>query len=195
MASARGGWVITPAGGAGADPRVLDTEETGGAVAETIAALTAASLLQKAPSPAAARDAADDVRYPHGGGPKTALRKAVGEEDASAALLSCAAKPPQAEDAEPLGVSAAEMPAEERVAALRPPPPADSPEARPADRVPPVRLCVLGESFPPRIALSRARQVEQMSDEERHIVREVDAAFAEDMLNAKARRGHRIASR
>ena len=119
----RGGWIITPAGGAGADPRVLDTDETGGAVAETIAALTAASLLQKT-TPAAARDAADEVRYPHGGAPQSAVRKAV------------QVKPPEDEAA--VDVSAAEMPAEERVAALHPPPPADTPEARPANRVPPV---------------------------------------------------------
>ena len=123
MASKRGGWIIKPAG---ADPRVLDSDETGGAVAETIAALTAASLLKKAPTPAAARDAADAVRYPHGGAPQTAVRKAV-----QVAL-------PEEEEEESVDVSAAEMPAEERVAALHPPPAADTPEAHPADRVPPV---------------------------------------------------------
>lgn len=123
MATKRGGWIITPAGGAGADPRVLDSDETGGAVAETIAALTAASLLQKT-TPAAARDAADEVRYPYGGAPQTAVRKAV--------------QVTMPEDEQLVDISAAEMPAEERVAALHPPPPADTPEARPADRVPPV---------------------------------------------------------
>ena len=136
MASERGGWVITPAGIAGADPRVLDTEEVGGAVAETIAALSAATLLQKAPTPAAARDAADDVRYPFGGGPQTSLHKAVdGGDEKCAPRLG----PESLADVEPLGISAAEMPAEERVALLHPPPPADSPEALPTDRVPPVR--------------------------------------------------------
>jgi hypothetical protein len=136
MATKRGGWIITPAGGAGADPRVLDCDETGGAVAETIAALTAASLLKKAPTPAAARDAADDVRYPHGGAPQVAVRKAV--------------QVTLPEEDESVNVSAAEMPAEERVAALHPPPAADTAEARPADRVPPVsantlvaRICSL----------------------------------------------------
>ena len=185
MASERAsGWVITPAGGAGANPRVLDTEETGGAVAETIAAFTAASLLQKSETPAAARDAADEVRYPFGGGPSTTLHKAVEGEDSKA--VSC--KHETLADTEPIGVSAAEMPSEERVAALHPPPPADSPEARPKWRVPPVsetRDCVRCVSSRP----DRASQVEAMSDEEAHISREVDAALAEDLLNEKAR-GH-----
>ena len=35
--------------------------------------------------------------------------------------------------------------------------------------------------------MPKRSQVEEMSDEEKHIVREVDAAFAEDVLQAKAR--------
>jgi len=155
MTGSRGGWVITPA--RSVDPRVLDADEAGGAVAETLAALSAAELLHKAPSPEAARDAADHVRYPTGGAPQsqTAAQSAAGAckaDDVALEGLSLA-------DAEPLGVSAAEMDAEERVAALHPPPPADSPEARPADRVPPVSaslyLLPLFSSYPR--ALTRDR--------------------------------------
>ena len=39
-----------------------------------------------------------------------------------------------------------------------------------------------------RVLMPTRIQVEEMSDEEKHIVREVDAAFAEDILQAKARR-------
>ena len=129
MASERGGWVITPAGGSGVNPRVLDTEEVGGAVAETIAALSAATLLQKAPTPADARDAADEVHYPFGGGPQTSLHKAVKGGDEHLAT-SCRG-PESLADVEPIGVSAAEMSAEERAPTLRPPPPAESREVRP----------------------------------------------------------------
>lgn len=155
MASERAsGWVITPAGGAGVNPRVLDSEETGGAVAETIAAFTAATLLNRTETPAAARDAADEVRYPFGGGPSSTLHKAVEGEESKA--VAC--KHESLADTEPLGISAAEMPAEERVAALHPLPSADSPEARPKWRVPPVsktpRLCQLSY---PRGLTARAR--------------------------------------
>jgi hypothetical protein len=94
------------------------------------------------------------------------------------------------EEEESVDVSAAEMPAEERVAALHPPPAADTPEAHPADRVPPVSANTFVARIYPsdKDLMPKRSQVEEMSDEEKRIVREVDAAFAEDVLQAKARR-------
>jgi hypothetical protein len=146
MASRSGGWRIVrgDAGGVREESaRVLDAEETGSAVAETLAALTAAQALRAAPSleggPAEAVAAATDtVRYPAEAAaePRGALRKFAKSELAAAKEED---EEEEAEAAEDVPKSAAEILADERAAALHPPPEADTPEARPKDRVPPVR--------------------------------------------------------
>ena len=140
------GWRIVRGGDAERNPRVLDADETGGAVAETLAALTMAQAQRCAP-PDAAAAAADEMRYsePRAAAPEAKLRAALGEtppeEEEEGARIGLAMR----DEAQP--VAAADLPAEERVASLHPPPAADTPEARPADRVPPV--CVQSPAFCP----------------------------------------------
>ena len=139
MASRFGGWRIVrgDAGGGGAredSARVLDAEEAGSAVAETLAALTAAQALRAATlegGPAEAVAAATDtVRYGQAAAERGVLHKFAKRELAAAK---------DEEEKEEFPKSACEILADERAAALHPPPEADSPEARPKDRVPPVR--------------------------------------------------------
>ncbi len=152
-----GGWTVVRGGAPGASARVLDAEAVGGAVAETLAALTAAEMLRSAPPPpaegappapaAAAAAVVDEVHYARAedASPEAPLRRLAGESGAHNEKH----RDDDDADSEPQQLlSAADLPAEERVAALHPPPPVDTPEATPEDRVPPVRRCARARRFP-----------------------------------------------
>jgi hypothetical protein len=145
--SRSGGWRITRASDAAADARVLDAAASGGAVAETLAALTAAEALRHASQEQgrlsslrpeeALEAAADTVRYGTDAEAEAEapLRRALGTADEAEAEVLC--------EGELMPRAACEILADERAALRHPPPAATEAAAHPADRVPPVRASAL----------------------------------------------------